>query len=263
MPGKKKIESYLQKRFGDMRESLEKFYAAGDQEELHKFRVSAKKVRMVIRLLDYIGGNKKIKKAYKPLKQVFKEAGEVRSSYIILRLLGKYDMKNTPIARNKKKELETLSHHFIAQKESYSDLVDEAEHVITQHADKIGRKALEAYIQLGLHKVAMCLQAAPGSEKLHEMRGIIKTIEYSVSLLKHNQDHFPGPNIAYLDRMQSCMGQWHDADSVIQVTADSRLSARVKGQVSKESARLYQKTLSLAHNFMDKAFTPAHKLSVK
>src|SRR3954471_8653213 len=109
MPGKKKIASYVGKRFGDIRESLEKFSTGGHQEELHKFRVAVKKVRMVISLLDYISGNKKAKKAYEPLKKVFSEAGNVRNSYIILRLLKKYGMANTSIAKKNQKELETLA----------------------------------------------------------------------------------------------------------------------------------------------------------
>lgn len=263
MPGKKKIASYLQKRFHDMRESLGKFFEGGNQEDLHKFRVGAKKVRMIIRVLDYMEDNKKAKKAYKSLKQVFGEAGTVRNTFIIHRLLGKYGMKNTPIARKKKKELESLSQHFIEQKDSYYALVDEAEQSIKKHIRKIGHKSLEGYIQDGLHKAALCLQAAPGREKLHEMRGLIKTIGYSTTLLEHDQVHFPGPNVAYLDRMQNCMGDWHDADSVIQLTGDSRLSTRVKNHVSKESARLYRKTLGMARNFMDKAFTPAHIVAAK
>lgn len=259
MPGKKKIESYLQKRFRDIRKSLEKFYETSEQEELHKFRVGAKKVRMIIRLLEFMHHDKKAKKAYGPLKQVFKEAGEVRSSFIILRLLEKYGMKNTPASRKKAKELGTLSDHFISCRKSYSALLDDAESKVSRQARKIGRKELEAYIQSGLHKVALCLQAAPGREKLHEMRGLIKTIEYSISLLKHKENHFPGPNVEYLEKIQTCMGQWHDADSVIAATEGSRLSARVRARVSRESGKLYQETLGMARNFMARAFAPARK----
>lgn len=263
MPGKKKIESYLHKRFRDIRESLEKFYMSGDQEELHKFRVGAKKVRMIIRLLEFMHENKKVKSAYKPLKRVFRKAGEVRSNFILLRLFAKYGMNNTPIVRKKKKEMETLSDRFITQQKSFTAMVDKAENKLTKHIHKIGRKELEAYIQSGLHKIALCLQAAPGREKLHQMRGLIKTIEYSTSLLKHKRDHFPGPNTDYLDTMQTCMGEWHDADSVIQATGGSKLSARLKERVKKESSKLYHKTLSTAKNFMDKAFAPAHTLAEK
>ena len=263
MPGKKKLASFVEKRFVDMRESLEKFSTEIHQEDLHKFRVAVKKVRMVIRLLDYMGGSKKVKKAYKPLKEVFQGAGDVRNSFIILKLLGKYGLKDAPIAKRKQKELETLSRQFIAQKQSYLDLIDKAEKMIAKCLHKIKHHELELYIQSGLHKAALSLQAAPGRDKLHKMRGQIKTIGYSLTLLEHDRAHFPGPNADYLDKMQSCIGDWHDADSVIQLAEVTRLSAKVKDRVNKESGRLYQKALSMGRNFMDKAFTPVHKLSVK
>jgi len=76
---KKKEESkHLGKEWEEMSIHLNSFLETGDQEELHRFRVQVKKIRAMLSLIEDASGEHAFLKNFKPVKKVFKYAGNIR-----------------------------------------------------------------------------------------------------------------------------------------------------------------------------------------
>ena len=84
---KKKEESkHLGKEWEEMSIHLNSFLETGDQEELHRFRVQVKKIRAMLSLIEDASGEHAFLKNFKPVKKVFKYAGNIRDAHTTLQL---------------------------------------------------------------------------------------------------------------------------------------------------------------------------------
>src|SRR5579863_7520959 len=92
---KKKEESkYLDKEWVAMETHLKNFLKTGDQEELHKFRVQIKKLRAMFILFGDTSNQPGLLKEFKPVRKIFKYAGNIRDAHTNLQLSEVYGIKN-------------------------------------------------------------------------------------------------------------------------------------------------------------------------
>ena len=92
---KKKQEiKYFHKEWKQMNNHLEAFLATGDQEQLHKFRVQIKKLRAMLNLVEHTSHQPRLLREFKPVRKIFKYAGNIRDAYTNLLLSERYQLKN-------------------------------------------------------------------------------------------------------------------------------------------------------------------------
>ena len=92
---KRKIEkAYLNQLWQLMLNNFDEFVATGQQENIHQFRVSVKKLRAFFVLLDDSLSQNKLSKIFKPVRKIFRHAGEIREAYLNLQMSSRYNMNN-------------------------------------------------------------------------------------------------------------------------------------------------------------------------
>src|ERR1700744_4513810 len=78
---RKEEQQYVDKHWKTLKQGLKDYLLTGDQEALHEFRVEVKKIRAFLVLQPNIKG-----KDFKPVKSIFKHAGDIRNIYLNLEL---------------------------------------------------------------------------------------------------------------------------------------------------------------------------------
>src|SRR5579872_4755604 len=91
---KKEEVKFLDKEWKEMSSRLKAFLESGDQEELHQFRVQIKKLRAMLYLFEHTSRQHGIAKEFKPVRKIFKHAGQIRDAHINLQLSSRYVLKN-------------------------------------------------------------------------------------------------------------------------------------------------------------------------
>jgi CHAD domain-containing protein len=75
---------YIDREWEQMRARLKAFLETGDQEELHKFRVQTKKLRAMLMLFEKTSKEHGLLKHFKPVRKIFKHAGNIRNAHVNL-----------------------------------------------------------------------------------------------------------------------------------------------------------------------------------
>src|ERR1700684_3788915 len=91
---RKKEAKYLNKHWKKMQNGLKSFMQTDDKEQLHVLRVEVKKLRAMLTLIETVTHSKKLHKLFKPVRKVFKHAGEIRNAQINIELAHKYQLHN-------------------------------------------------------------------------------------------------------------------------------------------------------------------------
>src|ERR1700743_2637362 len=89
-----------------MEARLKAFLKTGDQEQLHKFRVQIKKLRAMLSLFETASRQHGLLKEFKPVRRLFKYAGNIRDAHISLELAKSYSVKNEQFETGRQKIIE-------------------------------------------------------------------------------------------------------------------------------------------------------------
>ena len=80
---KKKEEiRQLDQLWKNIKKHLKAFLTSQNQEDLHQFRVQIKKLKAMLTLYAEEPDNKDLLTHFKPVKKVFKKAGNIRGAYL-------------------------------------------------------------------------------------------------------------------------------------------------------------------------------------
>jgi len=109
------------------------FLKTKSQEDLHQFRVTIKKIRSLLRLLESGPGNKKLLKDFRPVKEIFKKAGHIRNAQINLQLSARFEMKDEDFLKAQRQVIEDGLSEFQAKGRKYTKRLKKARTRITRH----------------------------------------------------------------------------------------------------------------------------------
>src|ERR1700712_1727379 len=105
---------------------LKAFLGAGDQEELHLFRVQVKKLRAMLELLDSNSSKPRLSKDFKPVRRIFKHGGDIRNAYINLQFAVRYQFKNEEFLLARLSEIESRTDEFKDLGKAYLKMIKTA-----------------------------------------------------------------------------------------------------------------------------------------
>jgi CHAD domain-containing protein len=240
---KKKVQyHYLEKRQKTVISSLKSFKDSGDAEILHVVRVQIKKTIALLRL-------------YKPLKKcktrefrdIFKHAGLVRDSAVLLHLIREHSPEHTALIHDQQKLLADHSENFKPHIDVYIEQVELFYQLFSRHLQPVNRKFIVHYFVKVLDGIAEALAQKKDEEELHHGRKRIKDLLYLHELLPSKTRDKLNLNIAYLDTLQDIIGKWHDA------IIAHELFSRHEGFTKTHTRKLRKAVDVLARNFEYKA----------
>ncbi|MCC8426414.1 CHAD domain-containing protein [Mucilaginibacter sp. UR6-11] len=192
---KKKARKYLKKEWKVMERYLKTYLKKKNQEDLHQFRVQVKKLQAFFTLSDH-SSDAELTPAFKPVKKVFKQAGEVRNAYISGKLT------------QRRRSADEAARNFRKHAEEYQESIVKVRRMLKNKLRPMNNKTLQQFYENQLHQIAAGLAKQPSAGQLHECRKRIKVLLYNYPLI-HDKLLF-SLDTAYLDHLQEAIGNWHD-----------------------------------------------------
>ncbi|GAB2690264.1 hypothetical protein GCM10027037_11510 [Mucilaginibacter koreensis] len=255
---KRKDESkYLAKHWKKMQQGLKAYLKTDDKEQLHTLRVEVKKLRAMLTLMQTITRNKKLLKLFKPVKAVFKHAGEIRNSQINLELAQQYQLHNDEFEHTQRQHMEQCAEEFKQKAPQYLKKLKRANHRIKNSLKRVPDKSVAGFYKDQLKQIASSLAIPHFDEGLHDCRKQMKVLMYNHSLSEKALQDRVEFNEQYIDDLQSHIGDWHDHVLAIELFASPEVQDKpVVNKIKRENRKTEKNITELTRDFLNKATTP-------
>jgi len=251
---KKKQEiKYFHKEWKQMNNHLEAFLATGDQEQLHKFRVQIKKLRAMLNLVEHTSHQPRLLREFKPVRKIFKYAGNIRDAYTNLLLSERYQLKNEAFETGQQKIIADGIVEFQLHGKKYLKSLKNSYKLLKKQLPKVDDDAIADFYKNQLEDIAAKLQGGNFDDEMHDNRKLLKILVYNQRLAGSalGSLHL---NAGYLDKLQKAIGDWHDNIVAAKLFSSPELNdLPVVKKINKKNAGVRLNITKLANNFIKKA----------
>ncbi|MBE7169257.1 MAG: CHAD domain-containing protein [Williamsia sp.] len=250
----KKEREYIEKYWKEMGRRLDAFQHSHDQADLHQFRVNVKKLKSAILLLQG-SGKKSLIKRFRPVKGVFRKAGEVRDVYIHLQLSKRYHLENPQTDGEQQKSLKKLTHDFCAHTNKHRKKLKKARKKIDKAVRPLDAQTVLQFYKNNLHEIAAFLSHPVFNEQLHDSHKKMKYLLHNYKLAgQTGKPELPPLHLAYLDKLQELIGEWHDnVLSIDLFNSPAFNNPAVADRIKEQNGALQSKILEQVKGFEEKA----------
>lgn len=263
---KKEEEKHLRNEWKKMEAHLKAFSRSGDQEELHKFRVQVKKLRAMLTLFENASRQHGLLNCFKPVKQVFKNAGTVREAYTNLKLGEHFQLKNEDFEKGQHDLIDEGIKRFKREKKRHFKKIGTAYWSLKKHLRRIDNSAIAEYYKRQLETLALEMAAPLFTEDMHSDRKKIKILLYNYPIAGKALSNAVTFNSAYLDRLQDHIGRWHDNVVATELFASPEINDKpLVRRIKRQNTSIRHIIVKLADGFWKKATAataPVKKLNL-
>jgi len=253
---KKEEAKYLDREWKEMAIHLESFLKTGDQEELHKFRVQIKKLRAMLILFGDTSSQPGLLKGFKPVRKIFKYAGNIRDAHTNLQLSRVYEIKNEAFEAGQQKIIAEGTIEFQSNGKKFIKTIKDAYKQLKKQLPAVHNTSITEYYKKQLQEIATNLAVSGFTEDMHTNRKLIKILVYNYKLAENALNGSLSFNKDYLDKLQETIGKWHDNIVAAQLFSSPELNDKpVVAKINRKNAGIKRSITSLAVDFMKKATT--------
>lgn len=250
---KKEAVTELNKVWKKMKLPLQTFIKSGDQEELHQFRVQVKKLKAILTLFAAEPDNQLLLKKFKPVKTVFKKAGEIRNAHINLKLGEKHQLNNDDFSRHQQKELDEGTAAFKNKANHYLKVIKKAQLILQNDLHRLHNKTIRKFYRHKLAAITVFFADIIFNEALHKARKNIKLLLYNQKIAAGAIQNKLNLNYTYLDGLQQNIGEWHDHNLVIETLSKTlKIDYQAITDLKNNNSELEKTILEAAKNFNKK-----------
>ncbi|MDB5157204.1 MAG: hypothetical protein JWR50_1911 [Mucilaginibacter sp.] len=250
---KKKAErKYAAKEWRSMKGHLKSFTKKGGQEELHRFRTGVKKLRAFLILSDSATKAPGLEQRFKPVRKVFKQAGEIRNAYINQELAKAQPGETAGFIQEQRHLMKSAAKAFNAHREQYLARLRKTRRKIGKRIRPVSNLHISLYYRQQLEAMAAILARHRFDEELHACRKQLKILIYNYQLVRPELD-LPF-NEDYLEKVQEAIGDWHDNQQAIGLFSKAGNSEALSS-LKKQGARLKSALTRLTRDFYEQATT--------
>jgi CHAD domain-containing protein len=253
---KKEEAKYLNREWSEMNARLKAFLETDDQEALHKFRVQIKKLRAMLLLFENTSSERGLLKNFKPVREIFKHAGNIRDAHTNLELSERYQLKNELFEISQQKIIDDGTVEFQHKGEEFLKDIKTAHKKLKKQLHKVNDSKIAAYYQNQLQQIATNLTVSGFTEDMHTNRKLIKILVYNHKLAEHALDGKVPFNVNYLDKLQETIGKWHDNLLAEDLFSLPELNDKpIVTKIKRVNAGVKRSITALAEDFLRKATT--------
>ena len=237
---------------------LKAFLASGDQEELHKFRVQIKKVKAMLSLFENTSKQHGLLKDFKPVRKIFKYAGQIRDAYTNLQLSARYKLKNELFETGQQKIIEEGITEFKHQGKNHIKHIKDAYKQLTKQLKGLDNSAIAYYYKKQLEEISGNFAVSGFTEDMHTNRKLIKILVYNHKLADKALNVSVPFNTVYLDKLQAAIGEWHDNVVAARLFSTPELNDKpVVTKINRKNGSIKRTITLMADDFLKKAMSPA------
>lgn len=226
---------------------LQQYVQTADEEALHQFRVSLKKIHAV---MHYFRQNehhsKKIKQLKRLQKELFSKAGFIRDAEIKMHWLERNRKPLLLKASSLPEKKENFRQYFSAQSKKNISLLKAIKEQLVVLTKEEKAATVFAYSLQLKESVQQLISQHSASDDWHELRKKIKQLLYAwhwnrkedqLKLLKVNE-------LNMLDQLQNAIGAWHDAENLREWFGNEQFFLNEDMQVKKQFNSAWKKVLA-------------------
>ncbi|ASU36299.1 CHAD domain-containing protein [Mucilaginibacter xinganensis] len=237
---------YFDKEWKTMKAALTAFIENGEQENLHRFRVQVKKLRAFLILLDSLGVDIPLLKHFKPVRLVFKQAGEIRNAYINVKIGKDHQFNTGSFVAEQQLLMKNGTETFKSNGDKNLKAIKFAHKAIKGKIKPVSNLHINLFYQAQLKQIAASLAPLQFDESLHNARKRIKILIYNYKLVYKGLE--AGFNEPYLDGVQKSIGDWHDTVLAIDLFSlyevhNQTAFANLKNQLEKIKSNIIASTV--------------------
>ena len=245
---KERQYEYIDKRCENTVQSLNNFCENKNHEELHKLRVEIKKLKAYAAFTAKIKGEH-YKKKLRPVTEIFKKAGEIRTARLNLETLKKYRIRSTAFRKGQLAISENVSEQFVASSQRYIDAIESTCAIIRDDCDDIRNKKILEFYSEKIEFLSLYFREKFDEQHLHARRKIIKMLVYADNLLPEELNQKLALNVSYLDTLQDIIGKWHDEIILVDLLNKAQTNKKKTELLVQQKEGLLQAVKSLATRF--------------
>lgn len=250
---KKEVQKELGKLFKKMKNPVKNFVKTGNQEELHQFRIQVKKLKATLILCSAENKNQHLLKDFKPVKKVFKAAGEIRNAHINLKLAKKYNLDDADFKNQQQKTLDEGIETFKNKGKKKIRSIKEAQVILQQNLHRLPDKTIRNFYQEKLAAIDAFFMMPVFNDELHNARKNIKLLLYNEKIASKSIQNKMDFDADYLDDLQNAIGEWHDHNLAIETLAGTgKDELAAINDLKNSNAELEKAILEKSSNFMTK-----------
>lgn len=219
---------------------LKRYGQKTNPETLHKIRAELKKIKTLFHLVAFYSDNFKAKHEYKPLKKIFKKAGQIRKMDVVTRLFQlcriSDNVKRDIIPEISKTRKFVLS--FKNDINNFQDISKKFDRKMKKYFARISKTNFKKYLSAQKNEMQKKLSRNLRMRELHELRKSIKEVICIFSINKGSSK-----DIKYYHSLQNIIGNWHDKEALLQLLSKkkNRLHLAIIKKLKSESAKDIQK----------------------
>lgn len=260
---KKEETKYLDKEWDVMNLHLNSFLETGDQEALHKFRVQIKKLKAMLSLIEGSSGKGGLLKNFKPVRKIFKYAGNIREAHVNLQLSSSYGIKNDTFEGGQQKIIEEGTAEFRNKSKKIIKNINNAQKELKRQLPAVDNDAIAVYYKQQLELIAVNFTVSGFTEDMHTNRKLIKILVYNHKLAGKALNGVLDFNTAYLDKLQETIGKWHDNVVAAQLFSLPELNDKsIVTRINRINTGVKRSVTALANDFLSKATTIEKQISI-
>lgn len=200
----------------------------GNENAVHDLRVDIKKLRAFFELMKEIGLKSDMKKAFAPIKRLFKSAAAIRDVQVLQTLVREHilnEVSDINLSEYfnllKQKEMAAKKDFFKFSKTFDLSVFDRNRELINKEISELEESVIEDFSKQYLKHLLDILNELKIRQKLeetdlHEIRILCKKTRYTLEILSvcYSQQDFDTLNNS-LRSIHQALGQWHDTDLAI------------------------------------------------
>ena len=251
---KKEERKYFEKEWREMKASLKAYLQKEQQEDLHHFRVQVKKISAFLILSESTGHHPVLTNHFKPIKRIFKKAGNIRNAYMNIELGKTYQIENDTYI-NQQQELQSQTNaKFKANSHKNLKKINSVYKVLKEKIKAISDVHISLFYQNRLQLIANSLTGIQFNEGLHTNRKQLKILIYNYKLT--HPIIATGFNEPYLDQVQTAIGNWHDHVQAIDLFSGNQVNDKAAvNSLKKQNIKYKTRITHLTKNIYNQATT--------
>lgn len=208
------LTKYTNKRLKELRRLLRTAVSSEDQEVLHKVRMEIKKIKAILRLLDFAGKQCSYRRAYRPFRIIFRDCGAIRDLYVMRRLMAKVEGVQIPLPSGKAARLQ----EFRTRIPQYLKAVRKSGKKILRGTRHVSSATFKKYLRKKRKELKHRLYPKFRKTTLHLTRKLIKELWYLSTIARTKKSE-----MQFYDQSAAIIGDWHDNVILIQRINESGL----------------------------------------
>lgn len=208
----KALTRYANKRPKRIKILLNSFPESNDLEILHRVRLEIKKIKTLLRLINYNNKSFKEHSAFIPFRTIFRACEKIREPQVLHMLVTKFTGDTEVPAPHST----VLIQQFTDEIPFHLKNVKKQEKILLMEIEKVKSTTYKRYLKKKTRKLKHTLLHAFNVGELHAIRKLIKEIYYLLCINNKKRSIDP-----FFRESDILIGGWHDKAIVIQTVKKS------------------------------------------